>query len=151
MLRNPRSNTRTWPPASESPVSNASRDLIEEKRSETNQMINTQIQKLHEMRSAQVAFFDRKMIELRQKEATVNSSLQELKQKEADLAEKQKYIESLVYRLKIEKEEILAIKGLLKAETESVQLQSRDLKRLVNRYEQYVKPMVPSGSTLLPD
>lgn len=151
MLRNPRSNTRTWPPASESPVSNASRDLIEEKRSETNQMINTQIQKLHEMRSAQVAFFDRKMIELRQKEASVNSSLQELKQKEADLAEKQKYIESLVYRLKIEKEEILAIKGLLKAETESVQVQSRDLKRLVNRYEQYVKPMVPSGSTLLTD
>jgi hypothetical protein len=116
---------------------------------ESEQLINAQIQKLHEMRSAQLAFFDSKMIELRQKETSINESCRELEWKEAELIERQKYVENMIHRLKVEREEIAAIKELLKTETESVHIQSRDLKRLVNRYEQYVKPMLPPAKTLL--
>ena len=104
-------------------------------------IIGVQVRKLHEMRTAQVTFFDTKMMELRETEVRIDQALEQLRKKEVELDLKQKFVEELIERLRSEKDEIGAIKQLLRTETESAQIQSRDLRRIVQRYEKYLSPI----------
>lgn len=108
-------------------------------------MLGVQIRKLHDMRNEQVAFFDRKMIELQEQEAIINTRSDDLKKKESQLTLKESFVKDLIERLRMEKEEINSIKDLLRTETESVQLQSRDLRRLVSKCEKYLSPITKAS------
>jgi hypothetical protein len=112
-------------------------------------IIGVQVRKLHEMRTAQVAFFDTKMMELRETEVRIDQALEQLRKKEVELDLKQKFVEELIERLRSEKEEIGAIKQLLRTETESAQIQSRDLRRIVQRYEKYLSPITTKAPGLV--
>jgi hypothetical protein len=120
----------------------SSQQLLKEKEV----ILGVQVRKLHEMRNAQVAFFDSKMMELRERELAVNRGLEDLHRKEIELDMKRKFLEELIERLRIERDEIGAIKELLRTETESVQIQTRDLHRIVQRYEKYLVPMTSKSS-----
>jgi hypothetical protein len=118
--------------------------------SEKESIIRCQIRKLHQMRTAQMAFFDKKMLELRQEEASLKKAQDALRQDVLELKSKQSYIDESLRRLKVEREEIQSIKDLLRVETESVRIQSRDLKRLVTQCEKFIQPMTVSAGRVNP-
>ena len=108
-------------------------------------MLGLQMKKLHEMRASQVAFFDNKIIELRKQESMLNAKSVELAKKESDLILKEAFVKDLLERLRMEREEIDSIKDLLRTETESIQLQSRDLRRLVSKCEKFLSPITKAS------
>jgi hypothetical protein len=90
-------------------------------------------------------FFEHKMVELRQKEVTVRGEINRQESLMASLRSKELQIANASERLRLERQEITAIKNLLKAEIESIDIQSRDLRRLILKYEDLTRanPSIP--------
>jgi hypothetical protein len=113
--------------------------------SRSSEIIERQLHKLHEMRKSQIMFFEHKMVELRQKEVTVRGEINRQESLMASLRSKELQIANASERLRLERQEITAIKNLLKAEIESIDIQSRDLRRLILKYEDLTRanPSIP--------
>ena len=104
-------------------------------------VLEMQAAKLKEMRATQVSFFERKMSELREKEFTLDSKIQKLERLVDSLSKKEQSILESYERIRLEKQEIQAIKELLRTETQSVEFHSRDLRRLIKKYETIIEPL----------
>ena len=128
------------PRSFQSPRSTADRDK--------EYLVQAQIKKLGDMRKAQVEFFDQKIMELKALEASAHEKMERVTEREASVNRKEEMLKQLISRLQIERDEIVAIKELLRVENQSVQSQSRDLKRVVNKYQRI---LVPNGANDLPE
>ena len=102
-------------------------------------LVNAQIRKLAEMRKSQMAFFDSKMAVLKEAEVRVSNRADDIKKREEALIGKERHLTQILERIRSETEELVSIKELLKVENESVQLRIKDLRWLVNKYENSIK------------
>ena len=102
-------------------------------------LISGQIRKLGEMRKSQIEFFDAKMLQLKEREAYILTRLTELAAAEDSLRQREDSVGNQLRRIEMQKDEIAAIRDLLRAESESVELTSADLKKQVRRYERILK------------
>jgi hypothetical protein len=130
------------PSSHQSPFSVADRDR--------ELLICSQIKKLSEMRKAQIDFFDMKMVELKEVETRINSRMENISRQDLDLKKREETIATNLKRLEMERNEISAIKELLRIENESIQVSSADLKLQLKRYERIFKLQGQPGPARIP-
>ncbi len=112
------------------------------------EILEMQTTKLREMRAAQIGFFERKMSELRDNEVTLDSKIGKLERLIDSLSKKEEVILESYERLRLEKQEIHSIKELLRTETQSVEFHTRDLRRLIKKYETIIEPLAKTKTPI---
>lgn len=120
------------PKSFNSPRSNAER--------EKEVLVKAQIKKLAEMRKLQIEFFDQRIAELKEVESRVDEARRKAREQESLLQRKEALIRELLARFELEKEELHSIRELLRVENESTLMQSRDLRRVISKYQKLLGP-----------
>lgn len=110
-------------------------DILQARPKDESVVVGMQVQKLQEMRKAQMDFFDTKVIEFQEKNAELDAKLLELEAREIQLQELQRKLDEQSKRVILEKSELAHIKDLVRIENESIKVSTADLNNQIMKYE----------------
>lgn len=109
-------------------------------------IIHGQRAKLAEMRKEQIEFFDAKMFEMNTKESQVSSRINELRELDCALQQREAWVENQLRRIEVEKAEIISIRDLLKAESAAMQMTASDMKSQIHKYDRLLRVRLTDGA-----